>query len=333
MIVAPEPGIEGYDIIGDVHGCHDALVALLEQMGYACHNGVYEYPGRKVVFLGDILDRGRHIRETYQLVRSMVDAGKAWLILGNHEFNAVTYATRAPAGWERPYVARRTRRLIRQLLQTLKQFRGCIPEWESMIAWLRRQPLLLEFAHFRAVHACWDNAMIERLREINPACTLEDDEFLLNLADWRNEERRIIERLLKGINVPLPEGFTIRGSDGVERDRFRSAFWHESPLTYGDLVFQPDGLPHELHAWPISNEEKSLLTHYDANEKPLFVGHYWRQGEPSLLTPNIACLDYSAVRAGLLVAYRMSTESTLDPAHLVWVKARGEQIPQAIKEQ
>lgn len=325
MIVAPEPGIEGYDVIGDVHGCHDALVALLERMGYVCRNGLFECHGRKVVFLGDILDRGRHIFETYRLVRRMVDAGKAWFILGNHEFNAVTYATRAPAGWERPYIARRTRRLIRQLLQTLKQFRGRDAEWEAMIAWLRRQPLLLEFEHFRAVHACWDADLIDRLLSLNPACTLEDDEFLLNVADWRNEERRILERLLKGINVQLPPGFTIRGSDGVERDRFRSAFWHESPLTYGDLVFQPDGLPHELHSRLISSEEKSLLTHYHANEKPLFVGHYWRQGEPSLLTPNIACLDYSAVRSGLLVAYRMGTEKTLNPAHLVWVKAKDEQ--------
>lgn len=328
MIVGPEPGIEGYDIIGDVHGCHDALVALLERMSYRCDNGVYKHPGRKVVFLGDILDRGRHIRETFLLVRRMVDAGEAWFILGNHEFNAIAYATRAPTGWERPYVARRTRRLIRQLLQTLKQFRAWPDDWQAMIAWLRRQPLLLEFEHFRAVHACWDSEKIRRLRELNPACTLEDNEFLLNAADWRNEERRILERLLKGINVRLPEGFTIRGSDGVERDQFRSAFWHESPLTYGDLVFQPDGLPHELQGWPLSKEEKSLLTHYHAHEKPLFVGHYWRQGEPSLLTPNIACLDYSAVRAGLLVAYRMGSEATLDPTHLVWVKALGEQKKQ-----
>lgn len=321
MIVAPEPGIHGYDIIGDVHGCHDALVALLERMGYQCHNGVYQLPGRKAVFLGDILDRGRGIRETFHLVRRMVDAGKAWFILGNHEFNAIAYATHAPAGWERPYIARHTRRLIRQLLQTLKQFRAFPEEWQDMITWLRRQPLLLEFANFRVVHACWDSEKIARLREINPACTLESEAFLLNAAEWRNEERRILERLLKGINVRLPEGFTIRGSDGVERDRFRSAFWHEAPATYGDLVFQPDGLPNDLHVRPLSLEEKSGLTHYHAQEKPLFVGHYWRQGEPSLLTPNIACLDYSAVRAGLLVGYRMDNEETLDPAHLVWVKA------------
>lgn len=324
MIVAPEPGIEGYDIIGDVHGCHDALVALLERMGYALRNGVYQCPGRKVVFLGDIIDRGRHIRETFWLVRRMVDAGVAWFILGNHEFNAVTYATRAPAGWERPFIARRTRRLIRQLLQTLKQFRGRTDEWQEMIRWLRKQPLLLEFPHFRAVHACWDADKIRRLRQLNPACTLENEAFLLAAADWRNEERRIIERLLKGINVRLPEGFTIRGSDGVERDQFRSAFWHAEPVTYGDLVFQPDGLPQELQARALTDEEKSVLTHYPPHEKPLFVGHYWRQGEPSLLTPNIACLDYSAVRAGLLVAYRMGLESTLDPSHLVWVKAGGE---------
>lgn len=322
MIVAAEPQLSGYDIVGDVHGCYDALVALLEKMGYVCADGVYHCPGRKAVFLGDILDRGDGIRETVDLVRNMVDAGQAWFILGNHEFNAIAFSTPAPTGWGSPFLWRRTRRLTRQLLQTLKQYRQRPEEWQALITWLRKQPLLIEFEGFRVVHACWDSERIARLRELNPACTLEDDTFLFNASEWGSEERRILERLLKGVNMRLPEGFTICGSDGVVRDQFRSAFWHGAPSTYGDLVFQPDGLPQDLHQRELSQAEKSRLTYYHADEKPLFVGHYWRQGEPSLLTANIACLDYSAVRAGLLVGYRMGQETSLDPAHLVWVKAR-----------
>ncbi len=44
---------------------------------------------------------------------------------------------------------------------------------------------------------------------------------------------------------------------------------------------------------------------YAPDEKPLLVGHYWLQGVPNVLKSNIACLDYSAVNGGLLVAYRM----------------------------
>ncbi|RYZ90316.1 MAG: hypothetical protein EOO68_24665 [Moraxellaceae bacterium] len=64
----------GYDIIGDVHGCAFTLVKLLEKLGYRDFNGVYQHPGRKVLFVGDILDRGPHIREAITLVKAMVDA-------------------------------------------------------------------------------------------------------------------------------------------------------------------------------------------------------------------------------------------------------------------
>ena len=51
----------------------------------------------------------------------------------------------------------------------------------------------------------------------------------------------------------------------------------------------------------------------------LFVGHYWRQGLPSLIRPNLACLDYSAVNGGKLVAYRLGQEHHLLPNNFVWV--------------
>ena len=44
---------------------------------------------------------------------------------------------------------------------------------------------------------------------------------------------------------------------------------------------------------------------------PCFIGHYWLDGEPSPLAPNIACLDYSIAKAGKLVAYRWQREQIL----------------------
>ena len=56
--------------------------------------------------------------------------------------------------------------------------------------------------------------------------------------------------------------------------------------------------------------------------KPLlFVGHYWRQGQPNLIRPHLACLDYSAVSGGKLVAYRLGQEDRLLPSNFVWVNA------------
>ena len=95
---------QGYDIIGDVHGCAHTLEKLLEQMGYARVGGVWRHPQRQALFLGDIIDRGPRIREALLIVRDMVEAGAARCIMGNHEFNALGWVTPAPAGSGRSWV-------------------------------------------------------------------------------------------------------------------------------------------------------------------------------------------------------------------------------------
>ena len=86
----------GFDVIGDIHGHADALTRLLEAMGYREHEGVYRHDSRTVVFLGDFVARGPQQREVLRIARSMVTAGTARAIMGNHEFNAIAYATPHP---------------------------------------------------------------------------------------------------------------------------------------------------------------------------------------------------------------------------------------------
>ncbi len=65
-----------YDLIGDIHGHYDKLVALLSRLGYRDDGEAHRHPeGRKVIFLGDYIDRGPKIREVLHTVRGMVDAG------------------------------------------------------------------------------------------------------------------------------------------------------------------------------------------------------------------------------------------------------------------
>jgi len=85
---------QSYDIIGDIHGHSDELNALLETLGYRNIEKSRRHPdGRKVIFLGDYIDRGPKIREVLQTVGGMVDAGQALAILGNHEVNALRFET------------------------------------------------------------------------------------------------------------------------------------------------------------------------------------------------------------------------------------------------
>ena len=70
---------------------------------------------------------------------------------------------------------------------------------------------------------------------------------------------------------------------------------------------------------PLSESQKTELLKYGADQPLLFVGHYWRSGKPALIRSNLACLDYSAVLNGKMVAYRLDQEVRLDPNKFVWV--------------
>ena len=82
-----------FDIIGDIHGCSKSLISLLEKLGYKQKNGIYQQTGYQVIFLGDFIDRGPYQREVINIVRPMIDNGFAQSVMGNHEYNAIAYAT------------------------------------------------------------------------------------------------------------------------------------------------------------------------------------------------------------------------------------------------
>lgn len=87
----PQTTGPAYDIIGDVHACHDELVALLGKLGYAVtatpDGNTFSVPpaGRKAVFVGDLVNRGPKVAAVIRLVMSMVRAGDALCVAGNHD--------------------------------------------------------------------------------------------------------------------------------------------------------------------------------------------------------------------------------------------------------
>jgi protein phosphatase len=80
-----------FDVIGDVHGCLAELEQLLGQLGYAIERDAAgrpvaaHHPGRRAVFLGDLVDRGPDTPGVLRLVMGMAAAGDALCVLGNHE--------------------------------------------------------------------------------------------------------------------------------------------------------------------------------------------------------------------------------------------------------
>ncbi|MFV5996768.1 polynucleotide kinase-phosphatase [Streptomyces sp. NPDC056231] len=71
-----------FDIIGDIHGCSSELETLLGKLGYA--DGAHP-EGRTAVFVGDLVDRGPDSPGVLRRVMSMVAAGNALCVPGNHE--------------------------------------------------------------------------------------------------------------------------------------------------------------------------------------------------------------------------------------------------------
>ena len=312
------PEAAGYDLIGDIHGCAHTLERLLQQLDYRKRNGVWQHPERKVIFLGDIVDRGPRIRESLELVYTMVQAGEAVSVMGNHEHNALTYCTPAPEGFSDDYLRSHNPRHNRLIKETLDQFNGAENERAINLDWFKTLPLYIETEQFRVVHATWNDPLIRRLQQ-EYQCDHLTDELLIESVQPGSFGFKLMEHLTRGSHIKLPDGIEIHGGDGFTRRTFRTHFWAEEPVTYGDVVFQPDNLPGSLEDRVLSDAEKAQLLHYQRSERPLFIGHYWCEGVPALVAPNIACLDYSAVKYGKLACYRYSGELRLDASNFVWI--------------
>lgn len=315
---------DGYDIIGDVHGCAGALRYLLEKLGYQDSAEGYRYKDlsrpRQVIFVGDLIDRGSDVANTLSIVKAMWDQGQAQVVMGNHELAAIAWHT----PYQQGFVRQHNERSYRQLKATLEQFEDAPQALAAYIEWFRQLPLFLDMPDFRVVHACWDQAMIDSYLAQYASPKLAD-EILFGAPEVGSFAQRFLERLTRGISLSLPEGMHMMSHEGFPRYRFRVKFWSNRGQSYNDILFQPDPLPQDVGEQPISMEERAQLLDYSVNEKPLFTGHYWLRGEPSLLQSNVACLDYSAVNQGLLVAYRIqSGERQLQDDRFVYVSCKDE---------
>ncbi|WP_375387254.1 metallophosphoesterase [uncultured Amnibacterium sp.] len=81
-----------FDVVGDVHGCLDELVALLGRLGYAVARddvgraiGAHHPEGRTAVLVGDLVDRGPDVPGVLRLVMGMLASGDGLAVVGNHD--------------------------------------------------------------------------------------------------------------------------------------------------------------------------------------------------------------------------------------------------------
>lgn len=305
-----------YDIIGDIHGYAEELKSLLQKLGYSKTASGYMHPNRTAVFCGDFIDRGPEIPEVVRIVRQMCDEGNAVAVMGNHEFNALVFQTKDPDHPDQ-FLRPHNKRNLKQHAATLEQFSE--GELQSALAWFRTLPVAIETDSFRTVHACWNPKCIETIQAGFEKFGKFTPQFLKKATVPKTDLFQAIECVLKGPELPLPEGLYVTDKEGNRRKRIRIR-WFQSPR---NQTWRTYALPlvDTLPADPIP--EHAFAAPYAEDERPVFVGHYWlRSYPPKPLTNNIACLDYSIAKDGWMCAYQFDGASPLTADRIVSVPSR-----------
>jgi bis(5'-nucleosyl)-tetraphosphatase (symmetrical) len=159
--------------IGDVQGCYDQLMRVLDEADYDERRDV-------LWFVGDIINRGPQSLATLRFVKGL--GARQVTVLGNHDLNllAVAEGTRKPQGGD-----------------TVSDILGS-PDRDELLAWLRHQKLVHSERGWAMVHAGlvpqWTIAQaLACSAEVEAALQADDyREFLKNMfgnepRHWRDD--------------------------------------------------------------------------------------------------------------------------------------------------
>lgn len=262
--------VEGpLDIIGDVHGEPDVLRELMEHLGY--DRDGHHPAGRTLVFLGDLIDRGPDSPAVVELVRALVERGRAQCILGNHELNALRHGLRDGLAWafDQGHAATEHARCTPA------------PADHSYQTFFESLPLALERVDLRVVHAAWVPNAIEALRtargsafeqfrhhEAQAVADLDRSGGLGGLARAEKDQHR--EALRDGTTRPPPL------PNLAQYEALRQARNPVRVLTSGpECVATRPFFANKQ--WRLCDREPWWNGY--ADDVPVIVGHYWRIGD------------------------------------------------------
>lgn len=232
------------DIIGDIHGELEALEILLEKLGYQESGDHSE--GRKLVFLGDLTDRGPDSPGVMEKVIGLVNSGHAQCVLGNHELNLLRDDPKLGNEW---FVSPNQETEYPAVTVTPEQK----PVFERFLTSL---PLVLKRDDLRIVHACWNAASFDSVREIDDPTT--------GVIDFFDQNSQSIGRQL------VRDGVEARKDEEAQRLIF----------DLRDENTTPDYLPAQAEydaAWQMNNPVRVLTSGEEAPAgKPFWAGGKWR---------------------------------------------------------
>ena len=183
--------------IGDIQGCYDQLLRLLERIRYDDRRDV-------LWFVGDLVNRGPQSLPTVRFVRNL--GGRAMTVLGNHDLALLVIAENIA----QPHASDTFGDVL------------AAPDREELLAWLRERPLMHAGQGYAMVHAGllpqWSIAQALALaREVETALQGTDHrQFLKHMygnepARWRDDlagydRLRIIVNAMTRMRLAAPDG-------------------------------------------------------------------------------------------------------------------------------
>jgi hypothetical protein len=176
------------DIVGDVHGEIGSLQSLIRHLGYQV-DGTHP-DGRRLVFVGDLTDRGPDSIAVIDLVQSLIDSDRAQCVLGNHDLNILLNHRKHENKW---FFGEQFLDEDHEIVPQVLADESTRPR---ICNFFRTLPLALERPDLRVIHACWNQEMIDAARATNDVIDLyETHQARIN--------ERIIDRSLDNIDRGL----------------------------------------------------------------------------------------------------------------------------------
>jgi hypothetical protein len=268
--------------IGDIHGQYKKLLRLLDLLSFDLDDLESNTGHTQLVFMGNLIDSGPGFEgdqlSLLQLVESLVAQNHACCLLGEHEFNAIGWATELRPGERARTHSAHHFKQHQSFLETLVEGSEQYLHW---INWFKKLPLFIDFESVFAIHACWDDPALNAIEPyLNDDNSLKD-EYWANVFDPNHELFALCETLLKGSEYPSPKG---------------------------ESLFDLTG---SIPEWWWAYEQQGHV-------KPVVIGHYSLSGLPEAKSKNVICVDYNAAEAdNPLVAYRVSLSASEPPYEFI----------------
>ncbi len=288
--------MSGYDIIGDIHAQADRLRELLKELGYTGLN--FTHPeGRRIIFVGDYINRGPQNRETIQIVQKIVDNGGR-AVMGNHEFKAICYSKPGIHGNIRPHTVNNTA----EHAGFLEEYPYSTNAYVRVVRWFETLPVYIRTPHFNVVHACWNEDAISA----SEGYVREKDGVLRSKAyrayDTENPTpfTQALDVLLKGPRFKLPRGVNYIDGQGHPAKETRLLWWHDKTRPAAELI-DKGHLVEEFLSETNKRQIINLRNKFNyASKQIVFIGHYNLSYDRYIDSPKVVCLNYKEH----LMAYR-----------------------------